>query len=93
MSKVCTLQHLYTVSNGTDSDTHRAIKSARKAFNDTWAHNVTAKDRATMLTTVAQLLMKHQEELAAILTQEMVSRLGCHTCALLIVKSETAIGN
>ena len=49
-------------------ETEEAIAAAEKAMGP-WA-NLTAKDRSKILRTFFDLMMSHQDELAAILTQE-----------------------
>jgi succinate-semialdehyde dehydrogenase/glutarate-semialdehyde dehydrogenase len=63
-----THQSLGVVPNFGEAETEQAIKAAQQAFPG-WA-NVLPRERAVLLRKWSDLMMKHQENLAAIITRE-----------------------
>ncbi|ORX35562.1 aldehyde dehydrogenase domain-containing protein [Kockovaella imperatae] len=57
---------LLDISHATKDDVDRAVKAARKAFETTWANNVTAAERGRLLFKLADLMERDTDKLAAV---------------------------
>lgn len=65
-------QVIGTMPDGTAEDVKQAVDAAHEAFTD-W-RNLTAEQRGDYLLKVYDLMMADKEELAKVMTLEMVSR-------------------
>lgn len=54
------------VSEATSKDVDAAVQAARKAFETTWGLNTSGAQRAALLNKLADLMVQHKDELAAI---------------------------
>ncbi|MFA8438413.1 aldehyde dehydrogenase family protein [Pueribacillus sp. YX66] len=59
-----------TVPDANSEDVERAVKSAQKAFESRRWHSIPPLERGRVLRKVAELIRKHQQELAQIMTRE-----------------------
>lgn len=59
-----------TVSHAGSEDVERAVQSAQKAFESRRWHSIPPLERGRVLRKVADLIRKHQQELAQIMTRE-----------------------
>jgi len=55
-----------TISEATEKDVDAAVEAAQKAFDTVWGLKVGGLERSQLLWNLAQVMEKHQEELAAI---------------------------
>ena len=64
-----------TVPKGTDADVDRAVKAARKAYDDVWFDS-TPRDRSEALLKLASAIEEHGDELARIESENVGKPLG-----------------
>ena len=55
-----------TVSEATAKDVDLAVEAARKAFDTVWGLNTPGTQRGILLNKLADLMVQHKDELAAI---------------------------
>jgi aldehyde dehydrogenase (NAD+) len=65
-SQLATGKVITKVSEATAKDVDLAVEAAHKAFETTWGLNVSGAQRAALLNKLADLMIQHKDELAAI---------------------------